>query len=67
MPSLKYFVMYSVKALIVMHGLISNIDTKAKMSPSKKNLLKRDFAAGVYQSLQVGDTASHVGILDPAL
>jgi hypothetical protein len=26
-----------------------------------------DFAAGVYQSLQTGDTVSHVGIFDPAL
>ncbi len=30
------------------------------MPSSKKTDLKRDFAAGVYQSLQTGDTVSHV-------
>jgi hypothetical protein len=34
---------------------------------SKKIDLERDFAAGVYQSLQTGDTVSHVGIFDSAL
>ncbi len=29
--------------------------------------LWRDFSAGVYKSLNTGDTVSHVGILDPAL
>ncbi len=37
------------------------------MSSSKKTDLYRDFAAGVHQSLQTGDTISHVGIFDPAL
>jgi hypothetical protein len=37
------------------------------MSPSKKIDLKRDFAAGVYQSLKTDDTVSHVVIFDPAL
>ncbi len=35
------------------------------MMSSKKNW--PDFAAGVYQSLQTGDTVSQVGIFDPAL
>jgi hypothetical protein len=38
------------------------------MSSSKKFYLERDFAAGVvYQSGKTGDTASNVGIFDPAL
>jgi hypothetical protein len=37
------------------------------MSSSKKIDPERDFAAGAYQSLQAGDTASHVGIFDPVL
>ncbi len=44
------------------HGLINDIDTKAKCCH-----LKRDFAARVYQSLWTGDTVSHVGIFDPVL
>jgi hypothetical protein len=35
------------------------------MSSSKKIDLQRDFAAGVYQSFQTGDTVGHVGIFDP--
>jgi hypothetical protein len=34
---------------------------------SKKLTCKRNFAAGVYQSLQTGDKVRHVGIFDPAL
>ncbi len=34
------------------------------MSSSKIIYLLRDFAAGVYQSLQIADTDSHVGIFD---
>jgi hypothetical protein len=40
------------------------------MSSAKKTDLQRDFAAGVYMSLQIGDTVStvsHVDILDPVL
>ncbi len=40
------------------------------MSSSKNIDRLNDFAAGVYnslQSLQTEDTASHVGIFDPAL
>jgi hypothetical protein len=33
------------------HGLINYIDTKAKMSSSRKTDLQKDFATGVYQSL----------------
>jgi hypothetical protein len=36
------------------------------MSSEKINLYK-DLAAGVYQSLQTGDTVRHVDIFDPAL
>ncbi len=39
---------------------------QSKMPSSNKIDLLRDFAAGVYQSLQTGDTVSHVGIFDPA-
>ncbi len=35
------------------------------MASSKKIDLYRDSAAGVYTSLQTGDTVSHVGIFDP--
>ncbi len=34
------------------------------MTSSKKNDLKRDFAAGVYHSSKAGETVSHVGIFD---
>jgi hypothetical protein len=37
------------------------------MSSSKKIDLQRDFAAGVYQSLETGDTVNRVSIFDPAL
>ncbi len=37
------------------------------MSSSNKIDLERDFAAGVYQSLQTRDTGIYVGIFDPAL
>ncbi len=37
------------------------------MSSSKQIDLRRDFAAGVYQILQTGDTFNHVGIFYPAL
>ncbi len=37
------------------------------MSSSVKIYLSGDIVAGVYQSLQTGDTVSHVGIFDPAL
>jgi len=49
------------------HGLINYIDTKAKCHNLQKLTCKRDFAAGVYQSLWIGDTVSYVGIFDPAL
>ncbi len=37
------------------------------MSSSKNIDLWRDFAVGVYQSLQTGDTVSYVGIFDPTM
>jgi hypothetical protein len=37
------------------------------MSSTKNIALQRDFAAGVYQNLQTGDTVGDVGISDPAL
>jgi hypothetical protein len=40
---------------------------QSKMSSSKKIDLQMDFAAGVYQSLETGDTVNRVGIFDPAL
>jgi hypothetical protein len=43
------------------------IDNKAKYRHIKKIDLERDFAAGVCQSLETGDTFSHVGTFDPAL
>jgi hypothetical protein len=47
--------------------LINYTDTKAKCRHLKKIYLKRDFGAGVYQSLKTGDIVSNVGIFDPAL
>jgi hypothetical protein len=48
----------------VLHGLINYIDTEAKGRDLKKFTCKETFAAGVYQSLQTGDTVSHVGIFE---
>ncbi len=48
----------------VLHGLINYIDTEAKGRDLKKFTCKGTFAAGVYQSLQTGDTVSHVGIFE---
>ncbi len=48
------------------HGLINYKDTKTKCR-HLKNDMQGDFAAGVSQSLQAGDTVSYVGIFDPAL
>jgi hypothetical protein len=43
------------------------IGHQSKMSSSKYIDQQRDFAAGVYASLQTGDTVGNVGIFDPAL
>ncbi len=48
---------------MVFYGLINFEDPKAKCH----HLKKLTFAAGVHQSLHIGDTVSHVGIFDPAL
>ncbi len=55
------------RVLTVGHGLINYIDTKAKCRHLKKLPVKRDFAAGVYQSLFTGDRVRYVGIFDPSL
>ncbi len=49
------------------HWLINYKDTKAKCRHLKKLTSKRDFVAGVTQSLQTRDTVRHVGISCPAL
>jgi hypothetical protein len=45
------------------HGLNNYIDTKAKC----RRHLKKDFAAGDYLSLKIGNTVRQIGIVEPAL